>query len=280
MGKIIQNPDGSKTRVSSTGRKFTYKSGGKFQQGGTTEGKEENTQKPSVFDLFGTWNTIQTPEFKKEIKSLGRPPGSYPSLYIKDTRTTNPVTGEKINPNRDLKSADYPLDIIKTTIKGAKLVGVDPYLSLAVAMQENLKDPSGTEPYHLRFKPKSTWENYTDEVQVNSQKNPELFKQSLDFNSFLLEKMQEGKKRGYTDSAGQVQAYNGYGKLFSDTEKHYYGHENRKFYGVDVTKEPLDLSKNPAYGKTVMSLKHMLERNQDIKNLIGYKNAGRIKRSK
>lgn len=41
MGKIIKNPDGSTTRISSSGRKFTYKSGGKFQQGGETESQKQ-----------------------------------------------------------------------------------------------------------------------------------------------------------------------------------------------------------------------------------------------
>ena len=61
------------------------------------------------------------------------------------------------------------------------------------------------------------------------------------------------------------------GKLTPATEKEYHnktGRNTNQFYGVDVTKKALDLAKNPAYGKTVMSLIPILQQNPDIQKIV------------
>jgi len=84
----------------------------------------------------------------------------------------------------------------------------------------------------------------------------------------LSDKLKYAQKLGYKDPASQIQAYNGYGKLYTDADKTYYNGENKSFYGVDVSKQPLDLKKNPAYGKTILALVDMLKSNKEINDMV------------
>ena len=227
--------------------------------------------KPSVFDLQGTWNQLKN----KEPETT--------TIRINDTRKIHPVTGEPINPNRDLKTANYNKDVILSTIQAAKKVGVDPYLALAISLQEtSLSNDNSEDPYHLQYKPKATWENFTDEVELNAQKNPEDFKHALNFASFLKEKMEYGKKLGYKDLAGQIQAYNGLGVIGENTEKEYHtqtGRNTNYFYGIDVTNgKTIDTRVNPVYGKTVLSFIPFLKENKELQKIIeNNENGGLIK---
>ena len=195
------------------------------------------------------------------------------TVNIKDNRTTHPVTGKPINPNKDLKSGNYDKDLIYRTIQASKLLGVDPYKSLGVLGQEtNFGKANSESPFHLTFNPKGNAYDYVNEEKF-SKLTPEQRSNTLNALDGVLglqEKMNSMTSKG--SSADSLQRYNGTGKVGVNTEKEYHnrtGRNTNTFYGIDVAKEgPIDTKKNPVYGKTVLSLAEMLKSNPSIKNMV------------
>lgn len=199
-----------------------------------------------------------------KVKAPSKP--TDPTVDIQDTRTTQPVTGKAINPNTDLKSGSYDKSLIQDLNVAANRFGVDPYHAIAVGLQEtNLgkNDPDGNIGHVLDYDlVNSGLDEQTISSMTPQQKQANLLAYAM------KDKADYADKLGYTTPVMKLQSYNGFGKLFSDSEKGYYGGERTHYYGVDVTKEPLDLSKNPAYGKTILSLADMLKQNKGIKDIV------------
>jgi len=217
------------------------------------------------------WNTNDykdfdpnNPKFTPPQKANG---GNVDSsvIPVKDNRTTNPVTGLPINPNRDLKTGNYDRDVINSVIGASKHYGVNPYNALAVGLQETGLSPDETG--HVKDYRSDMLGLSEDELNNLS---------DVDKNAYLLayamkRKEAVAKNLGHNGDVWNLQAYNGFGKIGTQTEKSYHneqGVNTNSFYGVDVTKHPLDLAKNPAYGKTVLSLAEMLKQNKAIDFLV------------
>jgi hypothetical protein len=194
------------------------------------------------------------PELAPEVKN-------YP-IKIKDNRKINTVTNAPINPKTDLKSGDYNYIDIKNIVDASNAVGVDPNLALAIALQESNLGKTDLNYGHvtkdfLQNAKTSELQNYNyDALQLAYAINNRIGKKPL--------------------NAYNIQAYNGYGKLGVNTEKGISTSGNKsgvkKWYGVDVTKEPLDLKKNPAYGKTILDLyNNVILPNKEIQDIINYK---------
>lgn len=196
-------------------------------------------------------------------------------VNIEDTRKVNPVTGKPIDPNRELKSGKYSAKIIKDIVDAAnKLEYKHPYRAIAVGLQEsnlgktdeNLGHVIGTIP-QMDLADAGYSESEIDSI-MNVNPN---YASAVNMISNLRNKEAEAIRKGYKTPEYQLQFYNGMGKLTPATEKAYHnktGRNTNQFYGVDVTKQPLDLAKNPAYGKTVMSLIPILQQNPDIQKLV------------
>lgn len=135
--------------------------------------------------------------------------------------------------------------VISDIIKEANIAGVDPYTALALSFQETgIGDGWKDNPFHLTTP-------QTDNV----------IRESLDF---LKQKMEYGKKLGKKSEAEIIQAWNGYGKI---TPKSEYG--GNMYYGVDVSKNPIDMNKTPVYGNRILDIRdNVLKKNKEIQDLV------------
>lgn len=156
----------------------------------------------------------------------------------------------------------YDKGKITNIIKAAKKVGVDPNLALSVAFQET------------KFG-KTNPDSIGNIRNIQYGKAPEgLDQQSYELVRTLKDKMTEGKKLGFTDPAMQIQMYNGLGKLkptihVTNKQGQLEG-VPEKYYGIEVSDQnPLDLRKNPLYGKTILDIsEQVIKKNKDIQELI------------
>ena len=174
-------------------------------------------------------------------------------IQLQDTRKVALATGAKIQPGQT--NGTYDTAIINNVIAAAKHVGVDPNTALAVALQES----------HMGVKNPENLGN----VYAGYGKAPDgLNQQAYELAKTLRDKMDEGKRLGFKDEAHQLQMYNGMGKLKVGMMN---GKPTpTKYYGIDVTKDqPLDLKKNPLYGKTIQDLReNVIKKNPRIQKLI------------
>lgn len=183
----------------------------------------------------------------EDITSDGSNPNT---IKIFDPRKKSPTTGKHIN-NSGYFEVSKPL--IKSIIEQSKARGIDPKVSLATGYQETrLGDSDGNIGHNLE-RP-SQWfldnigrldRNEGDNTNYDAAVLVDGIKQKFDYAHQL------GKKN-LIDS---LQVYNGLGKLYPSTEYKYQKGNTSSWYGVPTTKDnPIDLKKNPLYGKTVKSL--------------------------
>lgn len=183
-------------------------------------------------------------------------------ITLSDTRTINPATGTPFN-QKGMKTVNANPDKLKLIIAHAKAKGIDPYTALAIAYQEqNLGSEDndfGTVKDYFPDEDVSNSFNEIDERYANEGANVMA--------KAIKDKLEYGRRLGM-DKKGEafmLQAYNGLGML-----KPQPGEKTRSFYGIPVGPgHPLNLRENPAYGKTVMSLRdEILKKNQELKQLI------------
>lgn len=174
--------------------------------------------------------------------------GGEPPLIIKDIRKRDAASGVPIT-DKNRKDATVNPVLARRIVREAKFQGVDPYTALAVAYQEtNLGVRDMDDSFHV-LDP-----DFTD-------LNDDFIHTGV---KALKNKMKYGKDLGKKDEASILQAFNGYGKIGNKTE----GNQT-KFYGIDVSKSPLDLSKNPVYGKRIIDLRdNILKAHPEIVKLV------------
>ena len=185
------------------------------------------------------------------------------TMNVIDTREIDATSGKKIT-DRNNQNSMANIDTIKQLINGAKKRGLDPTTVLAMAMQETgfgTERPSADvstswNPLQLNIPPPGGKFDY----------KISLLEPSLDF---LKEKIDYAKKLGKKTEEEIIQAWNGYGKVGVG----YYPYPDappiNKFYGIDVSKKPLDMAKNPVYGKRVVDLRdNVIKKNPDLMKLI------------
>ena len=186
-------------------------------------------------------------------------------ISIKDTRKIQPVTLKPINPNTDLKTGNYDYGNIQRVIGAAKFVGVPPDLALSISMTESGIGKSDDNFGHVlsNLLPNVDKKiNELDEETINKYSYPALQ---------LAYAMQE-KIKDFNDLKS-IQSYNGTKNLTSNTEKGMEGSGNKNgvksWYGVDVTKQPLNAGKILPFAKTVKSIQDsVINTNPQIQQLI------------
>lgn len=177
-------------------------------------------------------------QVKKAPKVFIEPPRQY--IKVKDTRKLNPITGGPLDSTRK-KHAEIPLDYATQTIEYAKKHGVDPATALAIGLQET------------RFE-KDQLKNPFMLGNYNSYGN--VIEESV---KFMAEKNKYAKNLGKTTDEEIIQAYNGYGKISGAG----------KMYGIDTNTVPIDMNKDPLYGKTVKNLRDsVIMKNPELLKLI------------
>lgn len=186
-------------------------------------------------------------------------------IRIQDTRTKSLTTGQKINPNRDLVSGEYPSNRIYNIVKAAKRYGIDPYDALAIDLQETglgTSKRAGNENVgHILM---NRWNDRLVSSKSEEMDDPS-FQPYDTFGQVLATKMQEADRLGITDPYTRLQVYNGLGKISGHTEKDYHGFKMKSIYGVPIPAEGIDMRKNPLYGKRVVDLRdNVLKSNKDL----------------
>lgn len=172
-------------------------------------------------------------------------------INLKDTRKVRATTGEKINPNVDLKADKYNKAIIDNIIKKAKAVGVDPSTMLAIALQETNFGKTDPNLGHVKKGYKGYPYSYID---------------------FYKQKLNEAK---FKDELLQIQYYNGLGTVYPETEEDYHGYEMQKIYGVPLPASGINMRKNPLYGKQIIDLRdNVILKNPYIQKALKQKQKG------
>lgn len=173
------------------------------------------------------------------------------SIIIKDSRTQDAVSGTKISDTNNLGSKAH-LFTVKEIIRAAREAKIDPYTALAVAHQETgLSSDYADNPMRIRY----------DSNQLGANSNKNSVELAMDI---MNDKNRIAKSRGKTDEASIIQAWNGYGKVGKNTE----GKQNF-LYGIDVSKEDIDMDTNPVYGKRVLDIReNIIKKNPELVKLI------------
>lgn len=191
---------------------------------------------------------ISAPEFKTETKIT-------PSeIEIKDNRTIDAISGNKLSDTKRL-STKTDSQTIKDIVHSSIQHKIDPYTMLAIAMNESGISGEEGNPMHAF--------DETGHVITSGSHAEDL--QLLDtVMKKFTDKMKIADNLNKKSEADRIQAYNGYGKVGSHTEG-----EHKSYYGIDVSKEPIDMNKNPVYGKRIIDIRdNIIKKNPELVKLV------------
>lgn len=171
-----------------------------------------------------------------------------------DNRQTDLVTGKPV-PDTSRLNYNIDLETAKAVIRAAKMKGANPYTALAITVQETGGGTIGGD--------------FDDPLENPMRVHQALHGEILDDGvskgiDVMMSKFEMAKKMGKKNEYEVIQAYNGYGKVGKRTE----GKQNF-MYGIDVSKEPIDMSKNPVYGKRIVDIRdNILMKDPNIVKLV------------
>lgn len=213
---------------------------------------EYNSNMSAVFNGSLGLGGGDEPPVKKRVLYL--PADTIKPTVINDGRKVVAATGDKMS-NVFSKSGSYDTNTIKNVIKAAKFNNVDPNLALAVALQETGLGKN------------TTLDNVVHNWYGDAPKG--LDRGAWMLTKELKSKIDEGKKLGFKDEALLIQMFNGMGRLYPQLRVNGVL-QPQKMYGITVTKDkPLDMRKNPVYGKTVIDLRdNVIKSHPEIQSLI------------
>jgi len=187
-------------------------------------------------------------------------------VVIEDNRKVSPTTG-KLLKQSDSKTIETNRELIQSIIAQAKARNIDPKIALSIGYQEGKLGLTDDNIGHNLLPPSQEWldNEKTGQYKTKTDKDASILIDGI------KQKFDYANKLGKTNLVDSLQVYNGLGKLTPSTESKYYkGVQQNSFYGVPVNKNnPIDLSKNPLYGKTVKSIADsVIGTNLDIQSLI------------
>ena len=206
-------------------------------------------------------------------------------IWITDRRPEfmkHPITGNDFNPNNDLFSAKYDPEVIRSIFKSARRIGVDPWESLAIGMQET---KLGNSPI-LSADPKNYGLVGTRDVWKIASDYKIPIQDQTDLMNIYLKYVNENYRKEYDrlgikyspeeDSIRRLQYYNGLGVIGKyndsarrDNDGNFVTDGPVYMYGIDVAQNPIDTKQNPVYGKWVNSIKESLYRDPDVQRIYG-----------
>jgi hypothetical protein len=221
-----------------------------------------NFSKNFLTSMTGHMNLEDDPKPKPVSGSLPLyKPKDVNIIQIDDKRELNPATGQpfKVKGTKSIKANQEDISAI---VSQAKSLGVDPYTALAVALQE-------TEIGRLDPNYGSAWATFPDEgIEDEKQQNANILAKTIKEKLAYAKELKSKGKIG-DGEAFELQAYNGLGVLKPRLEVE--GKlQGESYYGLPVTeKNPLDLRKNPVYGKYIMQLRdEVLKSNPMIRKIV------------
>ena len=202
-----------------------------------------------VKDISTRLETPTQKEIKTEIKTESGflSPSEIdkrPTLKVQDNRSVDFASGLKVT-DRNKKSSNVDAELIKQITLEANRAGVDPYTMLAIGLQETgLTKDWLDNPFHL-----------------TTPQTENVIRESV---NFFKAKLKTAESKGKETEADKIQAWNGYGKITTKSEL-----GGKMYYGIDVSKEPLDMSNNPVYGKRIIDLRdNVLKKNPEIARIV------------
>lgn len=192
---------------------------------------------------------------------ISQKPQAVPAtIKLTDNRVINPATGTPFK-TKGTKGISADIDSIKAIIAHAKSKGVDPKTALAIALQE-------TNIGQLDPNYGSAWSTFEDEgLPDDRNKNANRLAKAIKEKMAYADELR-GKGIIPKGEEFNLQTYNGLGLLKPRQTAGGNGVEN--YYGIPVTAQhPLNLKKNPAYGKIVKQLRdEVVGNNSEILKLI------------
>lgn len=189
---------------------------------------------------------MDTEQIRQQIKpQQPKPKPSPPTTDMQAPKYVYDIDVFDNRPNGTKINAKTNANIIKDIVKEAKLAGIDPYTALAMSMQETgLGNGWVDNPFHL-----------------STPKTENTVRESM---QFLKDKFIYAKRLGKKTEPEILQAWNGYGKI---TPKSEYG--GNWYYGVDVSKNPIDMNKTPVYGNRIIDLReNVIKKNPQIIKMV------------
>jgi len=180
-------------------------------------------------------------------------------IKIADNRTVDAASGNKIT---DKNKLNYTADtgLLKEIIRQAKIKGIDPNTALAMAHQESgygsSSDSRPDNPFQIS-------QNYDDNYHEKFIKNDG--DHIAMFMDMLKDKINHAKNNlGKTNEPDLIQSWNGYGVISPKSEDN-----TNTYYGMNVGSKPLNMNKNPVYGKRVIDIReNIIKKNPDLQKLV------------
>lgn len=210
---------------------------------------------------------VVTPKYELAKEPTAIPMGKG-KLNIKDLRKIRATTQKEIDPKKDLVSGEYDKETIQEVLDASKRYNFDPYTALAVALQESKLGNIDNNLGHLKDMPTSIATKLPNLEKAKKTMSEDKFNKMYSADALvrmLIEKKDMVEKKGIKDEELILQAYNGLGKVYPQTESDYHGFNMAKIYGVDLPKEGIDMKKNPLYGKQIIDLReNVIKKNPEI----------------
>ena len=177
------------------------------------------------------------------------------TIPINDTRKIDLASNTLIGDRNNL-SGKADLETVNDIIKASKKVGFDPYTALAIAHQETgLSAENEENPFH-------GW----GESMVFGNTPAESYEKQV---AMLKDKFAHAQnKLGKKTEPEIIQSWNGYGKVGKVSDEG----TNNKLYGIDVSKNPIDMNTNPVYGKRIIDIReNIIKKHPEIVNIVNQK---------
>lgn len=176
------------------------------------------------------------------------------SYKVNDNRKIDMVTNKPLS---DTNRLNYSIDMqtAKEIISAAKRMGANPFTALAISFQET--GAGGIKDKHN--------DSVKNPMRVHQGLHGEIIDNGAEKGiEVMLSKFDMARKMGKMTEAEMIQAYNGYGKVGKNTEG-----RQKMMYGIDVSKSPIDMSKNPIYGKRIIDIRdNILKKDPKIVKLV------------
>lgn len=226
-----------------------------------------NMPKPSMGTIDVSSTEVDTPNYELAKAPESKPIGKG-KLALEDLRKIRATTQKEINPNVDLVSGKYDRANIQHVLDAAKRYDYDPYTALAVALQESKLGNIDSNLGHIQDVPTLIKSKLPELTKAEKEKDFEEYQKKYSADMLvraLIEKKGLAERLGLKNEEQFLQAYNGLGRIYPQTENDYHGYDMAKIYGVDLPAEGIDMKQNPLYGRQVIDLReNVIKKNPEI----------------
>jgi hypothetical protein len=227
----------------------------------------KNMPRPNLGTIDVSSTEVDTPNYELAKAPESKPLGKG-KISIEDLRKIRATTQKEINPNKDLVSGEFNRDVVQHVLDAAKRYNYDPYTALAVALQESQLGNKDFNLGHIQDVPTAIESKLPKLTEAEKKKDFDEYQKKYSADMLvraLMEKKGVAERLGLNDEAQQIQAYNGLGRIFPQSDAGYHGYNMAKIYGVDLPEEGIDMKQNPLYGKQIIDLReNVIKKNPEL----------------